>query len=69
MWAVFTSTQPYRDYHGAIDSGMNSLLIRRPGPEGEEEAKVDGEDLRGVVVVANLLEVVDWVERTNRTSM
>lgn len=48
---------------------MNSLLIRRPGPEGEEEAKVDGEDLRGVVVVANLLEVVDWVERTNRTSM
>ena len=54
------------DYHGALKSGMRSLLIRRAGPQGTEEAKEDGEDLSDVAVVSSLQDVVDWVKQVNR---
>jgi len=53
------------DWRGATRAGLQALLVRRPGLEGEEERKEDGEDLTGVDVVSSLLEVVDWVQRTN----
>jgi hypothetical protein len=44
---------------------MHALLLRRPGPEGEEARKEADEDLRGVEVVQGLDEVVEWVKRKN----
>ncbi|KAI0645440.1 HAD hydrolase subfamily IA REG-2-like protein [Trametes meyenii] len=54
------------DYHGAKASGLEALLIRRPGPEGDEERKEPGEDLTDVTVVPSLARVVDWVQRQNQ---
>ncbi|KAH9894978.1 HAD hydrolase subfamily IA REG-2-like protein [Cubamyces lactineus] len=53
------------DYQGAQACGLQALLIRRPGPEGDEERKEPGEDLTGVKVVPNLLQVVEWVQQQN----
>ncbi|KAH9847634.1 HAD hydrolase subfamily IA REG-2-like protein [Lenzites betulinus] len=53
------------DYRGAIASGLHALLIRRPGPDGEEEHKEAGEDLTGVQVITGLSSVVDWVQKQN----
>jgi len=49
------------DYYGAQDAGMQSLLIRRPGPDGEQEHKKADEDLGNARVVSSLHDVVDWV--------
>ncbi|KIP01962.1 hypothetical protein PHLGIDRAFT_96511 [Phlebiopsis gigantea 11061_1 CR5-6] len=53
------------DYYGARACGLSSLLVRRPGPDGEAERKEDGEDLTNVEVVQNLQEVVEWVKARN----
>lgn len=46
------------DYHGAKDFGMDAVLLRRPGTEGEQAHVEDGEDLSQVAVIAGLDEVV-----------
>ncbi|OCH88267.1 HAD hydrolase subfamily IA REG-2-like protein [Obba rivulosa] len=51
------------DYYGARASGISALLIRRPGPDGEEEMREVGENLDGVETVASLLDVVHWAAR------
>ena len=38
-------------------------MVRRPGPEGEAEMREEGEDLREVKVIPDLLHVVRWVEQ------
>ncbi|KAI9068052.1 HAD hydrolase subfamily IA REG-2-like protein [Trametes sanguinea] len=53
------------DYHGAKACGLEALLVRRPGPEGEEERKEPGEVLTNVQVVPGLSHVVDWVQQRN----
>jgi len=53
------------DYHGAKASGLAALLLRRPGLDGDGELKESGEDLSGVEVVPDLLDVVQWVLRRN----
>ncbi|KAI0633338.1 HAD hydrolase subfamily IA REG-2-like protein [Trametes polyzona] len=53
------------DYFGARSSGFHALLLRRPGPEGEEERKEPDEDLTGVEVVPGLSHVVEWIQRRN----
>ncbi|KAH7888594.1 HAD-like domain-containing protein [Phlebopus sp. FC_14] len=53
------------DYHGARAAGMESLLLRRPGPDGEGEHKETGENLHGVTVVPNLWAVVGWIRQQN----
>ncbi|KAI0675043.1 HAD hydrolase subfamily IA REG-2-like protein [Trametes maxima] len=54
------------DYHGARASGLQALLIRRPGPEGDEEHKEPGEDVTNVAVVPSLAHVVEWVQQQNQ---
>ena len=56
----------HSDYRGAQASGLHALLVRRPGPEGEEERKEPGEDLGGVQVVPSLSQVVEWVQQRPR---
>lgn len=53
------------DYHGARAAGMHALLIRRHGSDGEGEHREEGEDLRDVSTVPNLLAVLDWVKQQN----
>lgn len=55
----------HSDYHGAKGYGINALLVRRQGEDGENEMKEDGEDLSKVDVVSNLQQVVDWVKQNN----
>ena len=50
------------DYNGATNAGLEALLLRRPGPEGEEAHKEEGEDLTGVRTIASLSEIVDVVQ-------
>ena len=42
--------------------GLQALLVRRPGPEGDEERKDTGEGLDGVQAVPGLSRVVEWVQ-------
>ncbi|KAH9832302.1 HAD hydrolase subfamily IA REG-2-like protein [Rhodofomes roseus] len=63
--AVHVGDELPADYYGAKEGGLEALLVRRPGAEGEDEAKEPGEDLSGVAVVSGLAEVVDWVQRRN----
>ncbi|KZT65942.1 HAD-superfamily hydrolase [Daedalea quercina L-15889] len=63
--AVHVGDELPADYYGAKESGLEALLVRRPGPEGEGEAKEPDEDLTGVTVVPSLAKVVDWVQRRN----
>ncbi|KIJ18619.1 hypothetical protein PAXINDRAFT_70747 [Paxillus involutus ATCC 200175] len=53
------------DYHGARAAGMQALLLRRPGPDGDGENKEAKEDLRNVEVVSSLWGVVDQVRVQN----
>ncbi|KAH7913171.1 HAD-like domain-containing protein [Hygrophoropsis aurantiaca] len=53
------------DYNGAQSAGMEALLIRRPGPEGESERREDGENIQGLSVVNDLWGVVEWVKAHN----
>ena len=57
-----------RDYFGVRDSGLAALLLRRPGPDGENEMKEEDEELAGVDVVPSLLDVVEWVKKQNAES-
>ncbi|KAF9481524.1 hypothetical protein BDN70DRAFT_876167 [Pholiota conissans] len=50
------------DYNGAINSGLNALLVRRLGVEGEYEHKEFNEILVGVDVIQGLDQVISWVE-------
>jgi len=63
--ALHVGDELVADYHGAKASGLAALLLRRPGPDGDGELKESGEDLSGVEVVPNLLDVVQWVLRRN----
>ncbi|KAI0769665.1 HAD hydrolase subfamily IA REG-2-like protein [Trametes elegans] len=65
---VHVGDELYCDYNGATACGLKALLIRRPGPEGDEERKEPGEDLTNVVVVPGLSQVVDWVQQQNKRS-
>lgn len=68
MWSVprdDSGLMTASDYHGARNAGMHALLIRRPGMEGDAEAKEEGEDLRDVHVIHRLSAVVDWVRSQN----
>ncbi|KIM40179.1 hypothetical protein M413DRAFT_73692 [Hebeloma cylindrosporum] len=53
------------DYHGGVNAGFNTLLLRRPGPEGEHEHKDENESLEGVKVIHGLEEVIPWVQERN----
>lgn len=50
---------PCSDYNGAKNAGLRALLLRRPGPEGEEAHKEEGEDLTDVRTIESLSEVID----------
>ena len=50
------------DYNGATDAGLEALLLRRLGPEGEEAHKEEDEDLTGVRTIGSLSEIVDVVQ-------
>ncbi|PPQ97387.1 LOW QUALITY PROTEIN: hypothetical protein CVT26_006621 [Gymnopilus dilepis] len=50
------------DFHGAKRAGWNALLIRRKGPEGDQEHKEANEDLADVQTVNDLYSVVHWVQ-------
>ncbi|OBZ67256.1 Haloacid dehalogenase-like hydrolase domain-containing protein 3 [Grifola frondosa] len=63
--AVHVGDELQGDFYGAKESGLAALLIRRPGPEGEGEAKEADEDLSGVDVVPSLLDVVEKVKQMN----
>ena len=54
------------DYLGAVQAGIFSMLIRRPGRLGEEERKEGIEDLTGIHVVNSFDEVVNWIRRANQ---
>ncbi|KAF9049821.1 HAD-like domain-containing protein [Panaeolus papilionaceus] len=49
------------DYLGAVASQFNAILLRRPGPIGEQEHKDADENLEGVLTVPNLTEIVGSV--------
>ncbi|KJA29019.1 hypothetical protein HYPSUDRAFT_155242 [Hypholoma sublateritium FD-334 SS-4] len=49
------------DYHGAMKSGWNALLLRRPGPDGEHEHKEVDEALDGVNIIQGLDEATTWI--------
>ena len=53
------------DYYGAKGCGINALLVRRSGEDGENEMKEDGEDLGQVEVISSLQQVVEWVRHQN----
>lgn len=53
------------DYQGALDAGMNGLLLQRVGQEVEYAHKAPQGSLDGVHVVHNLHEVVRWVRDYN----
>ena len=54
------------DYEGARNAGMQALLLRRQGPEGEQAHKESNELLDGVHVIEGLSEVIQLVEDRNR---
>ncbi|KAF5316871.1 hypothetical protein D9611_003975 [Ephemerocybe angulata] len=49
------------DFHGATQAGFHAVLLRRPGPEGEQAHKEEGEELKSVRVIQGLQEVHDIV--------
>lgn len=54
------------DYNGAVNAGMNALLLRRAGSAGEQAHKEPDECLNGVEVTADMHGVLRWVEAYNR---
>ncbi|KAE9411368.1 HAD-like protein [Gymnopus androsaceus JB14] len=50
------------DYRGAINAGMKALLLRRPGPEGEQAHVEANEDLQDVKVIQGLDRILDYTE-------
>ncbi|KAF8622735.1 hypothetical protein AX15_006825 [Amanita polypyramis BW_CC] len=54
------------DYEGAKNAGMQALLLRRLGPEGEQVHKEANESIDNVHVVEGLNEVIQLVEDCNR---
>ncbi|KAI0051171.1 HAD-like protein [Auriscalpium vulgare] len=54
-----------QDYRGALNAGMHSMLVRRPGLDGAGESKEEGEDLAAVRVAPNLAAVVEYVRTAN----
>jgi hypothetical protein len=58
-----------RDYLGAENAGLNALLLQR-GADGEEGRKGTGIDFRtnkSLHVVKDLYDVLEWVEKRNKT--
>jgi len=54
------------DYEGAINAGMQALLLRRPGPEGVLDHREANESLDGVHVIEGLNDAVHLIEYRNR---
>jgi len=54
------------DYTGAINAGLNALLIRRTGPKGDHEHKEADEKLEDVQVIHHLEVVFDCVKGNER---
>ncbi|KAI0718495.1 HAD hydrolase subfamily IA REG-2-like protein [Fomitopsis betulina] len=63
--AVHVGDELLADYFGAKSSGLEALLVRRPGVLGADEQKEPGEDISEVLTVSGLAQVVDWVQRRN----
>lgn len=61
----FLTSSVCSDYFGAKSSGLEALLVRRPGVLGADEQKEPGEDISEVLTVSGLAQVVDWVQRRN----
>jgi FMN phosphatase YigB (HAD superfamily) len=61
----FTQFGANRDTYGAQNAGWKALLIRRPGTDGDGEAKEPGERLDKVQVIHGLEEVLDFVKMIN----
>ena len=62
-------TRRRRDYIGAGNAGLNALLLRRKGQDGEEVQKGAGTDfgtLKSSDVVEDLYGVLRWVNRANK---
>lgn len=51
------------DFHGAKKARFEARLLRRPGPDGEQERKEPDEDLTTVEVIRGLGEVLNIVAR------
>ncbi|EPS96291.1 HAD IA REG-2-like protein [Fomitopsis schrenkii] len=63
--AVHVGDELPADYYGAKNSGLEALLVRRPGVLGEDEHKEPGEDISKVPMVSGLAQVVGWVQCRN----
>jgi hypothetical protein len=62
-------TRRRRDYIGAGNAGLNALLLRRKGKDGEEVQKGAGTDLgtlKSSDVVEDLYGVLRWVDKINK---
>jgi len=46
---------------------MKALLLRRPGADGDQEHKDEGEDLQGVNVVNSLDAIIPWLQESGIT--
>jgi hypothetical protein len=57
----------YSDFQGALEAGMQGLLLRRLGPGGEQAHKEADESLEGVELIENLEAVVSFVKAKNNS--
>ncbi|KAF9012411.1 HAD-like domain-containing protein [Cyathus striatus] len=51
------------DYKGALDAGMNALLLRRLGQYGEQAHKEPDENLKDVTVISDLSSVIAFTKQ------
>jgi len=58
-----------RDYIGADNAGLDTLLLQRRGADGEEGRKgtgIDFKTIKSLHVVKDLYGVLEWVEKRNK---
>jgi hypothetical protein len=63
-------TRRCRDYIGADNAGLNALLLRRKGQDGEgvqKDAVIDFRTSKSLDVVEDLYGVLKWVDKANKT--
>ena len=68
-FAFILCDMPRRDYLGADNAGLDALLLKRGGTDGEEGLKETGIDFRTIKrphVVKDLYGVLEWVEKRNK---
>lgn len=58
-------TSTCSDFHGAVDAGMQGLLLRRIGRGGEQAHKEPDETLGDIEVIENLEAVIPFVREKN----